>query len=398
MKHNLITSGCLLLTLMLQVSCGKEAKSRPASGSRQEAYQNEKAFSAREQLVLALKENKSGVFKQILFNNPAVNINEPVNHGDDTFLTLAIKNDNREVFDYLVFEKKDIINLEAVSRHPETFNMSPLLVATLENRPLMLNILIDRKAKINRLDDNGRSPLHHAIQKRLDEVAILLIKRNADIFQTDRQGRNAYTLALEVGSEPIIDYLHGLTQIHQGLVPDLHSVRNLILLGDAHMLSKIFSKHPDLVQKYEALDPVNLAMDISDDNVSFSTTRVLLAHGFSANGLSQSDRSPLLEAVIRDRDLVAEILLLNKADVNFLDNQGHSSLYYAIRKNNPVLVDKLRSFSAETNYKILIDVDGRKKTVKFNACKEARAVAKTLTLEKSIEDNLAIQRRLACPR
>lgn len=399
MRTNLLPLGCLLLSLLGSSSCGKEAKSRQSEGPALQVYQNELNHSALEQLVVAFRDNNNSEFKQIVFQfqihdllNSHLEIKGETSDKfvGDTFLTLAIKNNNRELFDFLIKEKD--VDPEKVSHHIATFGLSPLILAVVYDRPQMVMTLLEKKVRIDRLDENGKTALHHAIQRRKDEIAILLIKKNASINIQDKQGRNAYTLALEVGSEAIIDYLHGINQFHQGLIPDSQTVKGLIQMGDARMLSRIFYRYPDLVEKYASIDPVNLAVDLADDNQSFQTTRTLLAHGFSPNALTGA-QAPLTKAILKNRTLVAELLLQKGADVNAQDELGYTALYYAIQSNLPEMVDLLRSFNAEIYYRTR-QADGRRYV--FRACREAVVTGKSFIEKVDIENNMTIKRRLEC--
>lgn len=399
MRTNLLPLGCLLLSLLGTSSCGKEAKSKQNEGQTLQVYQNELNHSALEQLLVAFRDNNNSEFKQIVFqfkihdlldSHLEIKGETSDKFVGDTFLTLAIKNNNRELFEFLLKEKD--VDPEKVSHHVSTFGLSPLILAVIYDRPQMVLTLLEKKARIDRLDENGRTALHHAIQRRRDEIAILLIKQNANIHILDRQGRNAYTLALEVGSETIIDYLHGITQFHQGLIPDSQTVKGLIQMGDARMLSRIFYRYPDLVEKYASIDPVNLAIDIADDNQSFLTTQTLLIHGFTPNAIN-GGQAPLTKAILKNRTLVAELLLQKGADVNNQDESGYSALYYAIQSNLPEMVDLLRSFNAEIYYRIR-QSDGKRYV--FRACREAVVVGKTFTEQVDMENNMTIKRRLEC--
>lgn len=405
MNRYLFQTGCLLLSLMSLASCGKEAKTKKAQDSSNSSSRSELNVSPKELLMVAFKEGRNDEFKQIASRNKSVDLNEnlklneevngnPINL--DTFLTLAIKYNNRELFDYLLKDRE--VDPDKISHHTESFALSPLSIAVIYNRPIMVELLLKHRARIDRKDESGRTALHYAIQRRRDEIAILLIKSGANINIPDQLGRNAYTLSLEVGSEDIIDYLHGITQVHLGLEPDTKIVKDLIRVGDAHMLSKIFSHHPNLINKYESINPLILAMDIEDDNIAFQTAQVLLNYGFSANGNPQASPSPLIKAVLKNNLLIAESLLLKKADINFKDTEGHSALYYAIQNNSPELVDLLASFSAEHRYKFKIS---RKEKFIFRACHEAyyaerRFENEEVPEEKELEKNQRIQRRLDC--
>jgi ankyrin repeat protein len=70
-------------------------------------------------------------------------------------------------------------------------------------------LLVERGARLNLVDDRGRSALMTAAQRDHAEIATLLIERGADATLEDRQGMTALELA---GSETLRHTLQALLE------------------------------------------------------------------------------------------------------------------------------------------------------------------------------------------
>lgn len=398
MKKNLPFLATTGLLLMLSISCGKETKKEMPASSQSDAFTTEEQWSAAlESLYEAVKTDDLQSFRNIYSSTPSIDLNKLVGTQKDSILITALKHRSRRIFDFILDRVSDkgvekSIDLELMSEDSSSFGLSPLSISVIYNRYNMGKVLITKGVKINRVDRNGYTALHYALLNKNDRMAVLLLQHNADINITDPQGRNAYKMALELECVETIDYIHGLTQISQGAIPESETLKKLIEVGDVGMVYRVLARHPDLISKYEVINPLASALEIRDDNRSFQMVNVLLSAGFNANGLKNDFESPLIRAVKKNRLLVAEILLQKGADVDLLDGEGYSPLYHAIDRNHAELVDLLVSREAKRFYKHKSE-DGK---FYFWVCNEARRVKKTLETPQDIQDNLAILRRLNC--
>lgn len=384
---------------MLTLSCGKEAKDKTPevySGTDQYVAQD-KLNEAMVQLYEAAKTNDLKSFKSVYESNPTLDLNSLVGGQKDTILIITLKNRSRDVFDFIINRRSDkglekSVDLERMSEENETFARSPLSIATIYGRYNMAQTLISKGALINSIDKNGYTALHYALREKNDRMAILLLQSNADINILDPEGRNAYRMALELDCVGTVDYIHGLTQINQGAIPDSTTLKKLIEVGDVRMVSRVLSRHPDLVARYEVINPLARALEIFDDNRSFQMVSILVNAGFNANGLEKDSESPLIRAVKKNRILVAELLLQKGADIEQRDANGFSPLYHAINNNLPEMVDLLVSREAKKFYKHKSE-NGK---YYFWVCNEARKVRKEISDSKSLQDNETILHRLNC--
>lgn len=398
MKKNILILATSGLLLMLTLSCGKETKKKAPQSTTSDAYTNEDQWSSDlAKLFKAATSDDIQTFRQIYFKNPLIDLNALVGAQTDTVLITVLKNRSRKIFDFIMARGSEkgvekSIDLELMSQDSSTFGMSPLSIATINGRYQMTKILLQKGVSINSVDRNGYTALHYALLNKKDDMAILLLQNRADINMTDPSGRNAYRMALELDCVGTIDYIHGLAQISQGTIPESLTLKKLIEVGDVAMVYRVLARHPDLIKKYEVINPLALALGLVDDNRSFQMVNVLLSAGFGPNGLKVDFESPLIKAVKKNRLLVAELLLQKGADIDLLDGDGYSALYHAINENHAELVDFLVSREAKRFYKHR-SAEGK---FYFWVCNEARRVKKTLENPQEIQNNLAILRRLNC--
>lgn len=76
-----------------------------------------------------------------------------------------------------------------------------LLLATANNHPKTVQMLLDQGANPNLADNQGRTPLMRAAEQDLDELVQALLAAGADASARDGQGQTALTLAEAAGAD-----------------------------------------------------------------------------------------------------------------------------------------------------------------------------------------------------
>uniref|UniRef100_A0A1I8I0Q1 ANK_REP_REGION domain-containing protein n=1 Tax=Macrostomum lignano TaxID=282301 RepID=A0A1I8I0Q1_9PLAT len=121
-----------------------------------------------------------------------------------TALHIAVQQDSRRVAKILLDQTS--IDINAKSSDSRT----PLIRAAWLNRRAIAILLLDRRASVNNQEADGFSALHFCAQENLQELAELLIKRNAnlELETSSRKNRNtAFTLAAVKGHADMLKLL-----------------------------------------------------------------------------------------------------------------------------------------------------------------------------------------------
>jgi hypothetical protein len=90
--------------------------------------------------------------------------------------------------------------------------LSPLMVAVMEGKIEVVELLLPRHAKVDRRGPGGNTALHFAVRKNRLEIAEVLVRRGANPALTNQQGETPRSLA-EAGEN---EELHRLLRPAQG--------------------------------------------------------------------------------------------------------------------------------------------------------------------------------------
>ena len=107
--------------------------------------------------------------------------NKPLDSNGGTIMHVAVGNNDAEAV------------LSIASKHPslvnkmDKYNTSPLQMAVRFNRVPIVNILLDRKAKIDTKDEDGDSPVMEALDIGSLELVNILLDRGASLSRKDAQ-------------------------------------------------------------------------------------------------------------------------------------------------------------------------------------------------------------------
>ena len=378
---------CTLLMIMTVVSCGKKAKVDDKNSD--DKNQQSKAalyLNALKEIEKSVMENDLVTLKKVVYENPEVDLNQ-ILHNGETFLITAIKNDFRQIRDYLIEDKKVLLN------HPNVNKETPLIAAVATKNENSVRVLLDLKVDLEKRDSNGDTALHVAIKKSLDPIALLLIKQGANVEAMDRRERNAYKLSEMYDVPNSRDLIRSILQIETG-APDLTGFRTILIQGDHKRLNQVLSRYPNIAkdQVYEAINPLALLVEVSNETSAMRSAELLINYKANVNGPLDADLTPLIKATVLKKKGFANLYLSNNANPHLYDTSGKSALIHAIEMNNLEMVDLLLSYSAVENYSFR--KDGKK--ISFNACKVARATESKLDNDEDKKINEKIKDSLNC--
>ncbi len=385
MRFNFLNLGLVLLLATTAFGCGKEAKVKdniPDAASQPSTVDDGYLLK---DLKAALLNNDTKTFSSLLENNNDLNLNQLIPGTGETFLTLSIINDFREIRN-LLLEK---------GAHPEAPNalkQPPIIVAVKHNRLNSVKVLIGFDVDLDKIDYQTKdSALLMAIRRGQQEMAKLLISSGANLEVLDKDLKSSAQLAEEKNLKELSDLIRGILQSSYG-APDIKSFKALIQEADVASLTTIISRYPSLPVDYEVINPLMILLEIKHKFRAYKTAELLLKYHVNVNGPIEAEETPLIKAIKDQRKPFANLFLKFKANPQIIDSDGKSALIHAIEINNAELVELLLNYSAAEKY--TFRKEGKKIT--YNACKVAKEIGQKLSDPKDKESNSRIKKGLSC--
>lgn len=374
------------LTLSLTITgCGKKAevKDPEAQDKNISPSTAEVNFYVLKEMKRAVYENKLDLLKSVLKDNPSIDLNAIMDDGD-TYLTVAIKRDFREIRNYLI-EKGASVEKANINKN------TPLIVSVNKGMLNSVKVLLDLKVDLEKRNNEGDTALHAAIKNSQDEIALLLIKQGANVEALDGKNRSAIRLAEDFNVPLSLELLKSVLQVEVG-APDIASFRNILTQGDLKRLNNVLTRYPRLANDYESINPLALVVEVKDENVAMRSAEVLIQYEANVNGPKDAEVTPLIKATLTEKSKFANLYLSSNANPQLLDKDGKSALIHAVELNNLEMVDMLLSFSAVEKY--TFRRDGKKIT--YSACDIARDTGKKLDNDAEKKINEKIKDSLDC--
>ena len=229
---------------------------------------------------------------------------------------------------------------------------TPLHFASRAAHILAMQYLI-AAAKVDATDDRGQTPLHYACESGNIDAVEYLLANGAEINIKNKDGRTPLHLACRVFQKrhgPVIQYLINKKakvneQDNEGQTP-LHLACER---GDKDIVKFLLDHGADVNKSnLNKQTPLHLAFSISRPNNELA--KILKAKGADINKKDNNDQTPLHYACLTGDILGAEFLLSQGAKGE-VDNQGHTSLYYAILFEHYEVANFLRQNGTKLNQK-----------------------------------------------
>ena len=241
---------------------------------------------------------------------------------EDTFLSSALDRAARRDSEDAV---EMLLSLEADPNSSNSKGTTPLMIASYRGNIRITTLLLQARANINQLDNDGYTALKEAClsETPLNDLVRLLIEYGANINIKDTElQRTALMCAAQRGHTSIVQYL-----LEQGAPVNTQDVDGATSLGIASQLG-----YPE-------------------------TVRVLLDYGADANMLAWAEgigQTALMLACYYQRTVCVDLLLDGGADPNLCDsaNSPLSAACYTTGHDQPMdptILEKLLSAGAKPN-------------------------------------------------
>ena len=276
-----------------------------------------------------------------------------------SLLGIAAEHGNAELICYLL--DNEILN---VNEQDNLHYYTALHQAAMKNDDFLTQILLSYGADPNIRCDNGRSPLHIAVQQNYVDVVITLIESGRiDIDGIDGRGETALREALHYGHTNLV-----LLLLEHGADPNIACADGCTLLYFyMHCIDKKINKN----DRFNILAALIASgkIDINAKNACGNTVlHEALHRGYTDLILLLLDNNVSLDATIKDSQgntllhyglshytdiTTIRAIIKNSKNVNIKDSQGNTPLHQAAMKNDDyvaqMLLDKGADVKAKNN-------------------------------------------------
>lgn len=367
----------ILMASCLATSCGKKAGKTDSTpkDTKVQGVQADLIEETHKELKAAILEfNHNKVVKLLELKNQ-LDMDKILDDGE-TLLTLAVKLNQRKIIETLI---KNNCRVNASNANKETAIMVAAKLGQLD----LVKLFVSLDAKLDFKDISGNTALHLAILNRFEEIAIYLVVEKANYDITNDNNHTPLRLAEILNLSKIADYLRTKTQVSIAL-PDEANITNLIRIGDRETLAMLFNKYDSLKNAYPKLNYFVEAIYNNTHDRALDLITLFIQEGISIHGPANAE-TPLMSAVKKDDESIAEIFLELRANPNVIDENGKTALIWAIQRNSPVMVQTLLNYSAAKKYDYYSA--GKKKTMK--ACDVVKEVKKLVESDAAQKKNNA---------
>ncbi|XP_055957363.1 protein TANC1 isoform X2 [Patella vulgata] len=240
-------------------------------------------------------------------------------------------------------------------------NSGPILcIASKEDFPDMVELLLEFNADINAVSDIGMSALCYAASEGNEDIVQLLCERNARISLVDNSGQCSVVHAAIHGNLKVLDYLlkYDWTPydgeptkseaIHQAFVTGAASGNKHIC---EYLLHSTDGKGLDLPDTYLEETALTAACRHGKREI----VEYLIDEGANMHAPNSKSFSPLLCAVKAGRWEVADMLLQFGASIEQTDKYGRTPLMIAASEGHIAVLEMLLHKGAQYN---LMDKEG----------------------------------------
>jgi ankyrin repeat protein len=200
----------------------------------------------------------------------------------------------------------------------------PMHAASEKGQLRLIEALIRRRADVNGIDREGKTPLHYASSP---EVVDLLVHYGADINILSASGKSPMDCASEDERMAIFKSLWDrgarLTEYHQGTSSSLYSA---IKKRNTERAKMFIERGADLtLSDNKGRTPLHFAVEMRMPDV----VKVLLHKGVDVNCRDRQGMTPLHSAVQNDDRPIVLMLVDRRADIGAEDQQGRTPLSLA---------------------------------------------------------------------
>ncbi|KAM6525460.1 hypothetical protein FALCPG4_011002 [Fusarium falciforme] len=207
-------------------------------------------------------------------------------------------------------------------------------------------LVIHMKARIDAVNNDGRSALHYSAASDVleDETLPVLINAGADLNLVDYEGHTPLHLAIQNGRWGAATRLVQAGADLEVRLPDGKTALHLaISMRNQEFTQVLVSRGANVDRKLREHTPLTMAISSRCTPI----TAVLLDSGANPNGSSRNGNTPLLAAAATGHDESVRYLLAKGADPSVTQGQsGYSPMHMAAHKDKPYVLQLLAGSGA----------------------------------------------------
>jgi ankyrin repeat protein len=227
-----------------------------------------------------------------------------------------------------------------------------LCMASLRGEKKNVLMLVQRKANVNSVVDEGMTPLMFAAQNGYLEICKLLVENGATIERRSLNGRSAFLLAVKSGNFEVSKYF-----IEKGAEinsRDIYGRTALIysaFAGDSAICQLLISNKADIAIK--DTDKIDALLGATR-NGRIKIVRLLLNAGANINTADWQGLTPVMVAAGTPNFEILKLLITLKAEINLKTKKNETALTLAIKRHNEKVVKYLLENGADVNQQLTL--------------------------------------------
>lgn len=276
-----------------------------------------------------------------------------VDINNDTFgtpLLYASQKGNIDILDFLLAEGADI-------NHMSDGQLTALMMACVNGKTDAVDILLQAGADVNIIDEEGYSALGVVCSTGKIEIVDKLLVYGAiiDIYDSDfpplisavyHENINIVDRLIQMGADINIESSQGDTPLHLAVNEMYLEIIMLLLENGANTQGLSDIAHIAEEFSHELIFEM---LQFYDDRIFEYLNDIMLKLtdlGVNIDYANRGGQTPLMIAVIQSNLKKVKNLVKLGANVNLLDNDNHSALWYAINVGNREIINLLEEYHA----------------------------------------------------
>jgi cytohesin len=243
---------------------------------------------------------------------------------------------------HLAVEKNDIAEIEKLARvganpnQPDNNGQGAIFEAIARKRPHIIELLVEKGAKLDCTDDKRRTPLDWALEQKCDlETVALLVRLGAPL--EDNQKRTPLHAAADLNRADVVEFFARAgfninAQDNSGRAP----IHNAVAAKSLDVITKLIELGADAQRRDNDIrTPLHLAAAVGyDEGADALLALPEVARSVNNHRTYSVGFTPLMEAVNANKPSVAAKIAAVGGDVNQTDNQNRNSLYIAVEQGS----------------------------------------------------------------